>query len=225
MQTERRPYVRDSEENRREALIAATQALVSEGGSQAATVRAIAARAGVTPGLIRHYFGSKDELTRAAYTALVDGMTDKGSDALAGVGADPAERLAAFVAAALRPPVVDARAVGLWAGYLHQVQADPGLLAQHETSYLRYRDQLQALIGRLEGRGAITADQLRREAIACNGVIDGLWLEGSILPQGFAPGELVRIGLASVGAILGVDLTAHAMFIPELSGQDGKTEE
>ncbi|MFL9503846.1 TetR family transcriptional regulator, partial [Rhodopseudomonas palustris] len=129
MQPERRSFIRDTEENRREALIAATQALVAEGGPQAATVRAIAARAGVTPGLIRHYFGSKDELTRAAYTALVDGMTDKGADALAGVGADPGERLAAFVAASLRPPVVDARAVGLWAGYLHQVQQDAALLA------------------------------------------------------------------------------------------------
>lgn len=223
MQPERRPYVRDSEENRREALISATQSLVAEGGPQAATVRAIAARAGVTPGLIRHYFGSKDELTRAAYTALVDGMTDKGSDALAGVGADPAERLAAFVAASLRPPVVDVRAVGLWAGYLHRVQADPALLAQHERSYLRYRDQLQGLIAGLEARGAVSAEQLRREAIACNAVIDGLWLEGSVLPQGFAVGELVRIGLTSVGAILGLDLMQHATFIPELTGNDRKT--
>lgn len=216
--TERRSFIRDSEANRREALIAATQDLVAEGGPQAATVRAIAERAGVTPGLIRHYFGSKDELSRAAYTALVDGMTDKGADALAGVGADPGERLAAFVAASLRPPVVDARAVGLWAGYLHQVQADPGLLAQHERGYLRYRDQLQELIAELPREG-VTPARLRREAIACNALIDGLWLEGGILPQGFAAGELVRIGLASVGAILGVDLTRHTTFIPELHGQ------
>lgn len=219
--TPRRAFVRDTEENRRDSLILATQTLVAEGGPQAATVRAIAARAGVTPGLIRHYFGSKDELTRAAYTALVDGMTDKGADALGGVGADPGERLAAFVAASLRPPVVDARAVGLWAGYLHQVQADPALLAQHERSYLRYRDQLQALIADLP-RGEGSAARLRQEAIACNAVIDGLWLEGGVLPHGFAPGELVLIGLTSVGAILGVDLTRHATFIPELHGQAGK---
>jgi AcrR family transcriptional regulator len=212
---ERRSFIRDSEANRREALISATQDLVAEGGPQAATVRAIAARAGVTPGLIRHYFGSKDELSRAAYTALVDGMTDKGADALAGVGADPGERLAAFVAASLRPPVVDARAVGLWAGYLHQVQADPGLLAQHENGYLRYRNQLQELIADLPREG-VTPERMRREAIACNAVIDGLWLEGGILPKGFAPGELVLIGLVSVGAILGVDLTRHTTFIPEL---------
>lgn len=212
---ERRPYIRDSEENRREALIQATQELMAEGGPQAATVRAIAERAGVTPGLIRHYFGSKDELSRAAYIALMDGMTAKGEDALHGVGAEPAERLAAFVAASLRPPVLDSKAVGLWAGYLHQVQADPGLLAQHEAGYLRYRDQLQALIGELDRPAP--PGRLRQEAIACNAVIDGLWLEGSVLPHGFGPGELVRIGLRAVGAILGVDLMRHRMFIPEIS--------
>ena len=49
-------------------------------------------------------------------------------------------------------------------------------------------------------------DDLRQLAIACNAVIDGLWLEGSTLPDAFAKGELVRIGMRSVGAILGIDL-------------------
>jgi hypothetical protein len=49
---------------------------------------------------------------------------------------------------------------------------------------------------------------LRAQAIACNAVIDGLWLEASLLPQAFADGEMARIGLSSVGAILGLDLTA-----------------
>ena len=229
MKPDRRPYQRQTEDFRREALIAATQALVAEGGPRAATVRSIADRAGVTPGLIRHYFRSKDDLTRAAYRALIDGMTDRGSDALEGVGADPAERLAAFVAASLRPPVVDSRAVGLWAGYLHTVQSDPALLALHERGYLRYRDMLQALIARLDrpdlgpDLGPDNGpDRLRQDAIACNAVIDGLWMEGSVLPHGFAAGELVRIGLRSVGAILGVDLMAHGMFIPELSAIGGQ---
>ena len=42
MQPARRLYRRESEENRRSALIAATQELVAEGGPEAATVRAIA---------------------------------------------------------------------------------------------------------------------------------------------------------------------------------------
>ncbi len=213
MDPNRRPYRRDSEENRRAALIAATQDLVAEGGPQAATVRAIAARAGVTAGLIRHYFQTKDELTRAAYRSLIDGMTAKGSDAIEGVGALPEERLAAFVAASLRSPVVDISSVVLWAGYMHKVRADPELLVVHEAGYLAYRNALQALIAALP-RTALP-DRLRGEAIACNAVIDGLWLEGSILPHAFGQGEIVRIGLQSVGAILGVDLLAHAALFPD----------
>ena len=216
--TLRRAYRRESEETRRADLIAATQALVAEGGSEAATVRAIAARAGVTPGLIRHYFQTKDELTRAAYVSLMDGMTAKGADALEGVGARPEERLAAFVSASLRPPVVDVGSLVLWAGYMNKVGVDPDLRAAHETAYLAYRDILQSLIAALPREA--TEAQLRAEAIACNGLIDGLWLEGSILSHIFAPGEIVTIGLRSVGAILGVDLVAHSAMLPD----PGKTQ-
>ena len=213
MDQTRRLYRRESEDSRRSALIAATQALVAEGGPEAATVRAIAARAGVTAGLIRHYFHSKDDLTRAAYVHLMDGMIAIGAEAIEGVGALPEERLAAYVAATLRPPVLDGAAVGLWAGYIHRVRADPELLAMHEAGYLRYRDALQKLIAALPRNP--TTPQLRSEAIACNAVIDGLWLEGSILSHSFAPDEIVTIGLRSVGAILGVDLLAHATLLFE----------
>jgi TetR/AcrR family transcriptional regulator, transcriptional repressor of bet genes len=217
MQPARRHYRRESEESRRSALISATQTLVAEGGPEAATVRAIAERAGVTPGLIRHYFQSKDELTRAAYRALMDGMTSKGSDAIEGVGAKPEERLAAFVAASLRPPVMEAGAVVLWAGYMHKVRSDPELLAVHEAGYMAYRDILESLIAALQRE--IKPGQLRSEAIACNALIDGLWVEGSLLPASFSPGEIVTIGLRSVGAILGADLLAHTSMLPDF----GKT--
>ena len=64
--SDRRRYIRDSEDARRAALVAAVLDLVAEGGIEAATLRAVAARAGVTPGLIRHYFGDKDGLMRVA---------------------------------------------------------------------------------------------------------------------------------------------------------------
>jgi AcrR family transcriptional regulator len=208
MDAARRSYRRESQETRRADLIAATQHLVAEGGPEAATVRAIAARAGVTAGLIRHYFQTKDDLTRAAYRALMDGMTAKGAEALESVGASPEERLAAFVAASLSPPVLDGGAVVLWAGYMHKVRGDAELLSVHEAAYSAYRDILERLIGALPRQ--VSAARMRGDAIACNAVIDGLWVEGSLLPHAFAQGEIVTLGLSSVGAILGVDLLAHS---------------
>ena len=218
MTGDRRKFSRQHEDERRAALIAAAVALISEGGPAVATVRAIAEKAGVTPGLIRHYFTTKEALMRAAYAQVMQGMTQASLDVVATAPDRPAARLAVFVAASLRPPVVDPQAMGLWAGFLHQMRRDPEMRAAHEAGYLHYRDLLQGLIADLP-RAADEA-QLRAEAIACNAVIDGLWLEGSALPDAFAVGELERIGLRSVSAILGLDLMAE---IPGAQIGEGNT--
>lgn len=202
----RRSYRREGEEKRREDLIAAAIELVAEGGATAATVRAIAGRAGVTPGLIRHYFASKDELTQAAYRSVMEAMTQSAVQSLdVAVPDDPKARLAAFVAANFKPAVLDPVRMAVWAAYLHRARTDPQMRSVHEATYLGFRARLQALISDLPGRGCDEARD-RRDAIACNALIDGLWIEGAALPDAFAKGELVRVALEATGAILGVAL-------------------
>ncbi len=203
---DRRPYRRESEERRREDLIAAALDLVAEGGIPAATVRAIADRAGVTPGLIRHYFTSKEDLTRVAYQRLMERMTTDSAAELMGGPDDAMARLANFVVASVSPPVADPVAVGLWAAFVHDVRRNAAMRDIHTSNYLAFRNMLQRLIAALPR--SVSDAQLRSDAIACNGVIDGLWLEGSILPEAFALGEIPAIALTSVGAILNVDLVA-----------------
>ncbi|MDO8882852.1 TetR/AcrR family transcriptional regulator [Pseudotabrizicola sp.] len=204
MVEDRRPYRRESQEQRREALINSALHLLAQGGPQAATVRAIAERANISPGLIRHYFDSKDDLTRAAYAALMDRMTVESLAATEGISDDPAAQLAAFVAVSLRPPVMDGDRVRLWAGFLHHVRRDPRMHDVHKATYLGYRDRLQALIQALPGRS--DPAKARALAIACNAVIDGLWLEGGTLPDSFAAGEIEQIGLTAISAILDIPL-------------------
>jgi AcrR family transcriptional regulator len=206
MTGDRRKFRREGEERRREALIAAALDLIAEGGVAAATVRAIADRAGVTPGLIRHYFAGKDDLTRAAFAEIMARMTAASlahaDEAPAG---DPVARLAAFVRASLRPPVADEVSLGLWAGFIHLVRREPAMREIHCSSYLEYRDLLQGLIAAAQPPGT-PPSRLRAQAIACNAVIDGLWLEGSVLPEAFEQAELEGIALAAVGRILGLEL-------------------
>ncbi|TIO39556.1 MAG: TetR family transcriptional regulator, partial [Mesorhizobium sp.] len=80
--TARRKFRREGEERRRQDLIEATLDCVAEYGLQGATLRTIALRAGVTAGLIRHYFPGKEELLQGAYTALVGRMTEQAKAAL-----------------------------------------------------------------------------------------------------------------------------------------------
>lgn len=59
-----------------EKLLAAACDLLAEVGPRAASVRSIAARAGVNHGLVHHYFGSKDAMLRAAMSRLVHEHAD-----------------------------------------------------------------------------------------------------------------------------------------------------
>ncbi|TMV82111.1 TetR family transcriptional regulator [Thioclava sp. BHET1] len=212
MANERRRFRREGEAQRQGDLIAAVLELIAEGGPQAATVRAIAERAGVTPGLIRHYFKTKEELLGAAYAHFVNAMTEAHQQAAAEAPPDPLLRLASFVAQSLHPPMVDARMVGLWAGFLHLIRHDPALLQVHRDGYLTFRDQLQTLIAdaqRARGRQPDAA-ALRADAIAANALIDGLWLEGSLLPDDFHTSELARTGLSKIGLLLDLPLLEAA---------------
>lgn len=208
----RRKFKRESAETRKEALIQATLELVAENGVRGATVRAIAERAEVTQGLIRHYFTTKEELITAAYEHHMNAMTDQTMAPAAGVEGSARARLAAFVIASLTPPVVDPRAIALWASFLNKVQHDPQMKATHERTYAYFRDHLEGLIDAAlhEADDAPAPARLRQLAIACNAVIDGLWLEGGALPDAFTPGELVEIGLQSVAALTGLNLEQEA---------------
>ena len=148
----------------------------------------------------------------AAFQRHMESLTDATGAVVDEEHGSALERLAAFVVAALTPPVVDAQAVALWAGFIHLVQRDPSMRAIHARTYFEFRDQLEGLIGEAlaEAEKPCGTALLRKSAIACNAVLDGLWLEGGALPESFEPGELPEVGLASVGAILGLDLITAA---------------
>ncbi|MFV0432401.1 MAG: TetR/AcrR family transcriptional regulator [Leucobacter sp.] len=56
----------------RTALLRATVAVVAAGGLRALTYRAVAAEAGVSHGLVRHHFGTRDQLVAEAMEYAID---------------------------------------------------------------------------------------------------------------------------------------------------------
>ncbi|MDX1819969.1 MAG: TetR/AcrR family transcriptional regulator [Paracoccaceae bacterium] len=204
----RRPYRREAEEARRAALIEATLDCIAEGGPQAATVRAIALKAGVTPGLIRHYFATKEELVAAAHETLMTRLTEASAARLDELPADPVARLAGFIGNAVTPPVVDARALSLWAASLQLVPRDAAMRAVHEATYLAFRNRLEGMIAdalRAAGKPATPA-RTRRMAIAGNALMDGLWIEASLLPELFESGEMRSIAIHAFARLLDLNL-------------------
>lgn len=205
MSATRKPFRREGEDRRRADLVAAALAVIAEGGIEAATVRAIALRAGVTPGLIGHYFPGKDDLLRTAYGAIMADLAAAARAALADCPGTPLDRLLAFVAANLSPPVADARTLSLWAGFISRVHADPAFAAIHRDTYLSFRAEIaDLLMPVLAAEGRVPAEgELVEKATAINAVIDGLWLEASLAPGLFGAGGLERAGRMAVAAIVG----------------------
>lgn len=200
----RRSFHRAPEGERRQELIEATLDCISEYGLKGATVRQIAVRAGVTAGLVRHYFDSKDQMIAEAYRAVIAALTDKATH----VEGDPVTRLKDFIAINLTEPVADSRSVSLWAAFISQVRVDPVLAAIHREGYLAFRNALQDLLSdflAFKGRPA-SPEECRRYAIAINGLVDGLWVEGCLAGDLFREGELVSIAMASVEALLGLPI-------------------
>ncbi len=213
MARQRKKFVRKSIPFRRDSLISATLSLIATEGIDAATVRAIAKHADVTPGLIRYYFSTKEDLISAAYKRHMSTLTGASHVSLQSMeNAKPAKRLAAFVSASLTPPVADPGSVALWAAFLNRIQNDEKIRMAHKEAYYDFRDRLEVLIGDVFAQVGknVKACELVRLAIASNAVIDGLWLEGGALPDAFKPGEIAEIGLKSIGAIIGVALPKGA---------------
>ncbi|MGX5805357.1 TetR family transcriptional regulator C-terminal domain-containing protein [Bradyrhizobium sp. Arg314] len=202
----RRKFRREGEERRRQDLIDATLDCVAEYGLQGATLRTIALRAGVTAGLIRHYFPGKEELLQEAYTALVGRMTEQAKAALVMEDASPRRRLAAFVTANLNAPIIDQRVFSLWATFLGRASADPTLARAHREGYLGFRNEVEAVVAEVLAaeQRKTDASELRHHAIAINAIIDGLWIEGCLAGEMFSPGQLAAIGIKAVEAELGL---------------------
>jgi TetR/AcrR family transcriptional regulator, transcriptional repressor of bet genes len=205
--TARRSFTREREDQRRQDLVDATLTCIATLGMERTTVREIAIKAGVTAGLIRHYFASKDELVLAAYTHYVEQITAQSREAV-DKSSDPLRRLAIFVRTSLTPPVVDQTKLSLWAGFIEHVRTNPAMAAVHRQGYLASRDDATALIraALFESGQEPEATTLRRFSIAVNAIIDGLWLEGSMSPDEFTSDEIVRVALTSVEALLQLKL-------------------
>ena len=203
----RRTFHRAGEAERRRDLIAATIDVIAEQGLRAATVRQIAARAGVTGGLIRHYFESKDQMVQAAYRDLMQGML-KVVEAAAETGGETARiRLRNFIAGNLSDSVTTARTISVWAAFIGHINLEPAFAAIHREYYLAFLDRLQQMITDFLAEIGRPADpaSARIQAIAINGLVDGLWLEHSVAREVFAENEAAQIVLRSAERLLGVE--------------------
>ena len=218
----RRAYSRLSQDRRRTDLLEATLSCVADLGLDRAGARQIAERAGVSAGLIRHYFPSKDEMVRAAYAYLMGQMTAAAEDSGAGDEQSPEAALAEVIAANFASPSLSGVKVSLWATFVGRVRVDPAYADIHREGYREFLDLLEARIHPVlvaQG-GPADPSRCKQFAIALNGLIDGLWIEGSLGHGLYDARRLPAIALGAAGGILRLPdttLTRHLALEDERS--------
>lgn len=184
---------------RRQHLLEATARCLAARGAAGVSVRAICAEAGVSPGLLRHYFGSVSEAIAETYRWTGQRVTEALDRAVMEAGPEPRARLVAYLTASFRPPIADPAVLATWLAFWSLTRSDPAIAAVHAELYADFRAGIERLIA--EARPGMADTRL--PAVALTALIDGLWLELSLGDAPFTPEEAAALAEAWLDRLLG----------------------
>ena len=156
---------------RRQQMIAATMASIRGDGISRASLQRIARRAGLTSGLIVHYFTDKASLLEAVYADLYRRLGEATREHLAGA-TTPHEKLDAILEAQLCDEMLHPDVTATWCA-LHGLIPETPALARLERAYeRRLSSNLKSALKDIGLKPDMAAD-LTEELLS---LIDGLWL-------------------------------------------------
>ena len=173
--------------DRRRMLAEAAIASIMEGGAEGASIRRIAAKAGVSVGLIHHHFGSIDELVAQAYELLYDRIIAGVEAGLAAAGPAPRERLSALFRASFSPALLMPELLTAWVVFWSMIRHSAPMRQAHEAKYAAYSGILEGLLAAHAAAAGLPGFDLRLAAIGLSSLLDGLWLEWCLNPASFSP--------------------------------------
>ncbi|MCG5501587.1 transcriptional regulator BetI [Ectothiorhodospira lacustris] len=184
---------------RRRQLISATLTAIHQYGMADATIARIARLAGVSTGIISHYFGDKAGLMEATMRHLLQQLGEAVAERRRQI---PAEDVAGHVNAIIdgnfdssQTNVAAMRAwLEFWAASMHQ----PSLRRLQRVNERRLYANLCH-----QFRKVMPADQARDAARSVAALIDGLWLRGALTPAGIDIEACRRLARDNARAWLG----------------------
>lgn len=160
---------------RRRQLIAATIETIHTYGYDDTTIARIASRAGLSSGIISHYFGSKAELLAATMRSLLTDLRRQAADRLA-LATVPLDRIGAVVEASFDDTQCTPQVVTAWLAFWAQVPHVPELARLQRVYHRRLRSNLRRELRRL------SMDEVRTNELVeiLGSLIDGIWVRAAL---------------------------------------------
>src|SRR6185369_1588157 len=203
-------FTRDLPEVRKRKLIEATAQCLAELGHAGTSVRAVAAKANVSAGLVAHHFKGIDDLIVSTYDHVGRQVAETLTQAMESASDDAESKLRAFIDVSFKPPVLDRDLLAIWLSFWSLVRRDPGVRKVHKKVYTDYRRRLEELIADIAGARRIKIDT-RLAALGFTAMLDGLWLELCLDPTIFSREEALRIAHAWVDDLVAGGFRALAI--------------
>jgi betaine-aldehyde dehydrogenase len=184
-------YSEPIEEMRRRELVEVTIDSLAEVGFVGTTLSQIAARAGVSPGLVAHYFDDKDGLLDAAFRSLARRVGSQVRARLRLV-ATPRGRIQAVIDANLAPEEFDQRTGSAWLAFWGQVLHVERLKRIQSVYQRRTLSTLRNSLLKL-----VAPDEALSLAAMIAAMIDGVWLRAALSGWREADSESARAMLTA----------------------------
>ncbi|MGX9463342.1 transcriptional regulator BetI [Shewanella sp. A14] len=160
---------------RQQQLIEATLMSVERHGLQNTTINTISGLAGMSSGIISHYFGGKQGLIEATQKYLLEELKHALLAKTLGKKLTPIERLSMIVEANFTELQRSTAATKTWLSFWSQAMHDPGLARlQNINSQRLYSNLLFSFKQLLPNAAAVNA------AKQTAAVIDGFWLRSAL---------------------------------------------
>ncbi|RWX55814.1 transcriptional regulator BetI [Photobacterium chitinilyticum] len=176
-------------EIRKPQLVEATMAVIDEVGLSGASVILISRKAGVSPGIINHYFGGKHGLLEETMRSVLRQLSATSIEHLRTVDKDDVTaRVKAIVAANFDGYQVESKVVKTWLAFWAQSMHDTSL---HRLQRVNERRLLSHL--RFELKKILPSEQALFVAQGVAALIDGIWLRGALNPDGICPEKAQQI--------------------------------
>jgi TetR/AcrR family transcriptional repressor of bet genes len=174
---------------RRSQLIAATLQAIDQVGLGDASVAYIARLAGLSNGIISHYFKDKNGLLEASMRHLMQALSVAVRQRLAALQSDEPEAcLRAIVAGNFDDSQVNGPAMKTWLAFWADSMHHPALRRLQRVNDRRLYSNLC-----WQFRRRLPHDQARSAARGLAALIDGLWLRGALSCATFDTEQALRI--------------------------------
>jgi len=168
---------------------------IHEEGFDAASLARIAKRAGLTAGIVSHYFRDKAELLEATMRYIARNMAHEQLAQLHQSQSDM-DRVIGIIDVNLGPSQFNAETTSVWLSFWSRVNHVPNLARIQRIISRRLMSNLCSGVRRLvpetcPGRDA----EIRKIAVGLSVMVDGLWLRAALTNGGVEPSETKALAI------------------------------